>query len=65
MFSTTCVKFLGQNYTLFTSSVDHSRPEAKQLTGRGVCVCVCECVWTNLQLFIREILLSGSLPMEK
>ena len=63
MFSITCVKFLGQNYTLFTSSVDHSLPEAKQLTGRGVCVC--ECVWTNLQLFIREILLSGSLPMEK
>ena len=61
MFSITCVKFLGQNYTLFTSSVDHSLPEAKQLTGRGVCVCVC----TNLQLFIREILLSGSLPMEK
>ena len=41
MFSTTCVKFLGQNYTLFTSSVDHRRPEAKQLTGRGVCVSVC------------------------
>ena len=41
MFSITCVKFLGQNYTLFTSSVDHSLPEAKQLTGRGVCVCVC------------------------
>ena len=61
MFSITCVKFLGQNYTLFTSSVDHSQPEAKQLAGRGVC----ECVWTNLQLFIREILLSGSLPMEK